>query len=119
MPGVADQALVGRPLLAALVPGEQLDGLAAHRLAGPLGPGAERDRHVRGQPEAQVVAVGRLDLVEDHLGRLAQLDQDLGRGHRQRLAGADVDRHAAPAPRVEVEAQRREGLDRSSPGRRP
>src|SRR5476649_1296254 len=110
--GIADQALVRWPLDAGLVAGEELDRLAGHRLARSLGPGSERDRHIGRQPEAQEVAVGRLDLREDHLWWLTKLDERLGCGDRQGLARPDVDRHAAPAPGVEVEPEGDERLHR-------
>src|SRR3546814_10038970 len=38
-------------------------------------------------------------------------DHDLGRGDRHALAGADVERHPGPAPGVDLELERGEGLD--------
>ena len=110
--GVADEALVRRALGPALVARVELHALADHRLPGLLGAAAERDGHVGREAEPEVVRVGWLGLAEDRLGRALHLDEDLGRGHRQALAGPQVERHAAPAPGVDAQAQRRERLHR-------
>ena len=109
--GVADQALVGRALGPALVAGEELDGLADQGLSGLLRPCTQRDRHVRRQPEAEVVGVRWLRFCEHGLGWTLQLHEHLGCAHGQALAGTEVERDAAPAPGVDVQAQRRERLD--------
>src|SRR5262249_20160964 len=46
-----------------------------------------------------------------HRWRLAEADSDLCARHRQVLAGADVKRYAAPAPRVNLQLQGGEGLN--------
>ncbi len=40
-----------------------------------------------------------------------EIDDDLRRGERHALPGADVERDTGPAPGVDLQAQRREGLD--------
>ena len=51
------------------------------------------------------------DIVERER-RALQRHHHLGRGDRQALAGADEERHAVPAPRVDVQPHRGERLDR-------
>src|SRR5262249_60194264 len=71
--------------------------------------GAEADHALRAQPETVVVPVLRIDVEERR--RTLQLDHDLRGGDRKRLPDPDEDRYPTPAPVVDVEAQRGEGLD--------
>ena len=57
------------------------------------------------------IAVGLIAL-EDVQRRLAELDRDFGRALGQPLAGAEVERHAGPAPAVELQPQRDVGFGR-------
>src|SRR3954463_1287268 len=50
-------------------------------------------------------------LLEHVPGRPLQLYQDLRRGDGHPLAGSDVERHAGPTPRLDLEAERDERLD--------
>src|SRR4029453_13445169 len=114
---VAEQALVRLESFAAVLAHEELDGLAidavARIVAGRARARAERDLGGAAELKAQVVrrAARNLDAREDVLRRRLQRDAHLGRGQRQRLARADEERNAGPAPRVDVELERRVGLD--------
>ena len=71
----------------------------------------EGDGDVGAEAEAQVIGLLGGEIAE-HVGRRRpQLHHHLGGAHRQALAGAQVERHPAPAPRVDGERQRRVGLD--------
>ena len=59
-------------------------------------------------------AVGRI-----HRGRALQPHHHLGAGHRQVLAGADVERHACQRQESMCSAQRGEGLGAASPAATP
>ena len=48
--------------------------------------------------------------AEHREGRLLELDRDLARLRLQRLAGAQIERHARPAPVVDVQLERDVGL---------
>ena len=109
--GVAEEALVRGPAAGRVVGGDQLDVLADELVAGDLDPHAELDADVGAQVQAQVVGAGGDQLPEQLQGRAPELDQDLGVGHRQVLAGADVERHAGPAPGVDGQAGGHVGLD--------
>src|SRR5690606_18660376 len=54
------------------------------------------------QPEQEVVGVGDLGLGagEEEAWRLTPLDEHLGGGGGETLAGTDEERHARPPPRV-------------------
>ena len=56
-------------------------------------------------------------VAEEHERRALELDRDLGDALRQALAGAQVERHAGPAPVVDEQLERHEGLGRASPAR--
>src|SRR5262249_27628072 len=56
----------------------ELDGLSDHALTRFLRTRADRDLHLGAQPEAHVVAHVRSRLLEHHLRRVVQLDEDLG-----------------------------------------
>ena len=92
--------------------GIQLDRLAHHRLTRSLRSSPERNRHVRCQPETEIVALGRLLLAKYCLRRLPKLDEHLRGGNGERLAGADIERHTGPAPGIEMQAQGGERLHR-------
>ncbi len=69
---------------------------------------AQRDEDVGADAKAHMVrrvVVRRIDRR-----RAAQAHQHLGAGDRQALAGADVERHALPAPGVDEQAHGGEGL---------
>ena len=95
---IQQQPLVRAGSAAALVGGKQLGGLAHQRVATGLDLHPHRNHHFRAEPEAQVIAVPRVVLAEYRLRRAAKLDQHLGRRQRQLLAGAQIERHAGPAP---------------------
>ncbi len=61
--------------------------------------------------------MGRATFAEDVERRSLQLDEDLRGRDGQALAGPDVEGHAAPAPRIDVQPQSRERL--GSRSRRP
>src|SRR5581483_11121069 len=67
------------------------------------------NRHVGAHPEAEVVRLAGAELRER---RPAERHEDLRRRRGEALAGADEERHAVPPPRIDVEADRRVGLDR-------
>src|SRR5439155_10431505 len=69
----------------------------------------DRDRHVGAESEAQVV---RLAGTEAGEWRPAERHQHLGGGGREALARPDEERDAVPAPRLDVEPDRRERLHR-------
>ena len=73
--------------------------LHRYALAGP------QRQHERVRPDAHRSLLG-----EPEVRHRAQRDRDLGDLARQALAGAQVERHARPAPVVDLQAQRREGL---------
>ena len=75
-----------------MMAGQQLHFLAGHGLAGGADHGPQRDRHFRADAEA--VIVGRQRRSEKTAGGSLQPDQHLGAGHRQALAGPDVEGHA-------------------------
>ena len=61
----------------------------------------------------------RAVLAEGEMRDGLQRDRDLGDLARQALAGAQVERHARPAPVVDLQAQRRVGLGRRARRARP
>ncbi len=85
----------------------------AHRarpvaLAGDLGGEAHRDAFLRLHADDEHVGQ-RGALSEERVRQGAEVDGDLGGALGHPLAGADVERHAVPAPGADVEAHRREG----------
>ncbi len=72
--------------------------------------GLRRNAHVAGR---------RRRLAEHRSRGVAELDQHLGGRHRQTFAGADVDRHARPAPAVDGQLDGDIGLHRPSSGLTP
>ncbi len=83
--------------------------LAHHRLAGLLGARVDVDHDVGADAQAHAVAHLGGRLIEHDLGRVLELDHHLGDRLGQALAGADVERHPLPTPRIDVKAQRRVG----------
>ncbi len=72
--------------------------------------GSERDRDVGTDAETQVVGLLGTQIAK-HMGRRGpQVDDDLGRGHWKILASPHVERHASPAPRVDLQVHGRERL---------
>src|SRR6266496_4989837 len=108
--GVAEQPLVGWPVLPRLVGSDQLDVLPHQPLPSDLDPYTECDPHVGAEPQAQVVGAASDQLPEDLQWRPTELHQDLGGGERQALAGADVEWHPSPAPGVDLELDRGVGF---------
>ena len=76
--------------------------------AGALQAEAHGDAFVRLDADDEFVF--RRVLVEDRVRRGFEVDDDFGEAHRQVFAGADVKRHAAPAPVVDLQAQRHVGF---------
>src|SRR6476646_2071574 len=114
--GVAEHRVAQQPLvrlhaaadaLRGGVDHAELDGLSEHALARFLRTRADRDLHLGTQPEAHVVAHVRSRLVEDHLRRVVQLDEDLGHRLLEALARAHEERHAGPTPRADPQLERR------------
>ena len=108
---VAEQALVRLRLLGVLLVEEQVEvdpveGVLARLLRhqADLGPGLGL------HPDDQLVGVGDHPPADPEPRRALEHDPDLGRLDRHRLAGADVERHPGPAPVVDLELQRDEGL---------
>ena len=66
----------------------------------------------RVEPDHQLARLGlaRPVAVEDEPGRAPEDEPQLGLGDRQVLAGADEERHALPAPVVDLQPHRRVGL---------
>ena len=85
---------------------------------GTLDARAERDGHVGAQAEADVVAPASRTRDVASGGRLS-VHHHLGGGHRQALAGADEERHALPAPRVDRAGARRRRSRPSESGATP
>jgi hypothetical protein len=61
-------------------------------------------------PEVQEVPSIAFAQLEGVVRWAPEVDRDLGRGHRQALAGPDQDGHIGPAPGVGGEPDRRVGL---------
>ena len=114
---VVDQPLVGLEHVG-LAPGLVERELQAQLVEPHAGPGplaVERQRQLRrvGEVERQVVGAVRADARagrEHALRRLAEGDRDDARPLGHLLAGAQVERHARPAPVVDVAAQGDERL---------
>ena len=72
----------------------------------PSGAEAQRDALVGldAYDELVVAELGGVGVGEGQVRRLAEDDGDLGDATGQPLAGAQVERHAAPAPRLDAEA---------------
>src|SRR6185437_3073662 len=98
---IAEQARIRRALAPRLVARNQLHVLAAHLLAWLLDPRAGGYHHVRAEAEAEIIRILALDVVEHVQRRAPECDQHFGAGDRHFLAGADVERHAGPAPGVD------------------
>ena len=64
------------------------------------------------EPDDQLVRLGRAPVVEAQAGRPLEDQPELGLRHGEALAGADEERHARPAPVVDLEPHRRVGLRR-------
>ncbi len=108
---IPDQAFVGFHLIGTLLIHEQLHFPSRHTLAGLLDMRTPRDRHIGSDTKPQVVRLTRFRLAEDSRRRRPQLHDYFGGRDRQALAGPQVERHATPAPRIDGQPQRREGLD--------
>ena len=118
--GIADHAVVeqrlvagaGHALESVLVAELHVDAVDLHRRARDLD--AEAQGHALLGLDVQGEVVGRQALdrrvAEQGERRLLELDGDLGAPPRQRLAGAQVERHAGPAPVVDPELHGDEGL---------
>src|SRR5207253_8316108 len=85
--------------------------LADHRFSGDLDPYRRGDENLGAQAEAEIVGFARTEFIEDSAGWTLQVDRNFGRRDRQPFAGADIEWHACPAPIVDVQSQRSEGLD--------
>ena len=114
---VVDQPLVGLEQVGAAtgLVQRELQALLVelHARAGPLA--VERQRQLRhvGEVEREVVGAGgaHAGAEREHaLGRLAERDRDDAGALGHALAGAQVERHAGPAPVVDLAAQRDERL---------
>ncbi len=107
-PGIGGLALAV-DLMVVLV--GELDAAAPQVLAGLVDLHVQRDLLARLEAEQQVVRVRRvLGVGEEALRRSLELDQHLGSGDRQVLAGADVERDTGPAPVLDAEPQGDERL---------
>src|SRR5262245_35665054 len=108
--GIADQALVWRHFFPLRVARQQLDIVADHPFSRDLRARADRDRHVRAEPEAHAV-VAVLRLFAEHIEwRRAETRDNFCDAQGQLLAGADIERHPLPAPRIDKKPQGGEGL---------
>jgi len=89
-----------------------LTGRMRIRVPGILAPKRQRDALVRLHRQHELVGpyADRAVLLEREVGHRPQRHRDLGDLARQALAGAQVERHACPAPVVDLEAQRGVGL---------
>src|SRR5262249_11625 len=74
---------------------------------------SDGDFYVRTEPETEVVGGANSDLSprETVLRRQLERDQHFGGSHGEELARPDVKWHVLPAPRIEIQPQRRERLD--------
>src|SRR5262245_27548101 len=87
---------------------DELDRFPFELIARFLHQRADRDHAIGCDPETKIV--GRRREPREDRRRLAQLDEDFGGRHRQALARSDVERHALPPPRVDLESERHEGF---------
>ena len=106
-PLVVAEAVAVLVLLLSLVDDGEFDGASSHAFARTFGARADGNHDLRAEAEAHVVAALRRRFTEHYLRRVTELDDDLCGGHLERLAGADVERHPVPPPRVDVEPQGR------------
>jgi hypothetical protein len=90
-----------------------VDLFTVHIRAGGLGLQGECNAVVLAETQPDQVASGwgPTGLVEQHPRRIAQFNHDLGCVLFERFADADVPRDAGPAPRIDLEACRRERFD--------
>ena len=118
--GVADHGVLEEPLVRLLALAEdvveghlEVDRSGDELVARHLRLEVEHHAVVPAEPEAEVVGVrrGRPGRREQQPGRGVELDDGLGGGDGQVLAGADEPRHARPAPRVDLHPEGDEGLD--------
>ena len=97
--------------------------LERHRRAGTLGGELERDAFVRLDAQDHPVGIHPLDMraAKQRVGRLMEADGDLGPAALQVFAGAQVERHAGPAPIVDLQlaARCRSRSSNSAPRRVP
>lgn len=75
--GIAQQAFVGRHLIARVLVRYQLDVLARHSLAGCFDARTERDDKIRAETKPIVIGMRVNDLLEDPVRRAFQRDPDL------------------------------------------
>src|SRR5215831_2431549 len=119
--GIADHAVVeqrlvaggGRRIEIGLVGEVHADVAEIHGEAGPLGGELQRNAFVRLDAQDHPVGIHLVDMraAEQGVRRLVEADRDLGLALLQVLAGAQVERHARPAPVVDVQLPRHIGLD--------
>src|SRR5262244_1283409 len=108
--GVAEHPFVSVHLLGTrMVTGEQLYRFADHLLLLVHHRQTKGRRDFGADAEAEVVL--RRSAGGKDSRRPAHADHDLRAGHGQRLAGPNVKRHTLPAPGIDVQLQRGEGLD--------
>ncbi|MNM75960.1 hypothetical protein D3C81_877630 [compost metagenome] len=112
---IVDQRLVARGRLhleKVLVGKTQLDVLHGQGRARALGLQVEPHAFVGLDLDLQVVGLEPLDLGVTKLGigRWLEADGNLGIAHAHALAGAQVERHADPAPVVDHHLERDEGF---------
>ena len=113
-----EQHLVRRGALAALVREQhvEVDLLGVHAV-GLVRFELELDARRRVEAHHELVRVGvGVAQLEAEARRLFEHEPQLGLRDGQELAGADEERHAGPAPVVDVEPQRRVGLGRGVGG---
>jgi hypothetical protein len=105
---IGQHALVGVLLVRAGVAARQeLGGIALSRFLGIHDVHADGNLVLGTDLKAKVIRRG---LVVKDRRRALEPRHDLRAGHGERLAGADVERHALPAPVIDGHAHRREGL---------
>ena len=87
---------------------------SGRRRAGALGLDQQPDAGRGVEPDDELTRLRRArpSAVEAEPRRSPEDQPQLGLGDRQALAGADEERHALPAPVVDLQAQRRVGLGR-------
>ncbi len=108
---VAQHAFVGIHLAGTRMAARDHFGGQAHALVrGGQYVDADRDRDVWADAKPHVVGVLVRQTIDGR--RLPQVDDHLGRGDGQALAGANVERHALPAPRIDRESHGGKGFRR-------
>src|ERR1700722_2081761 len=108
--GVTEHPFIGIHLVGVrMVARGQLRLLANASVADVHHGGAQCNRHLRTYAKSHMISYA--DAMGKDMWRLTQAYDNLGSGDGQRLSGADIKRHALPAPGIDLEPQCGEGFD--------